>query len=83
MHNIILESRKKLSLTGVSDIDSFNEGCIVAITEMGTLTIKGSELHIGKLNVEQGDLCVDGQIDSLVYGDVVKKQGSLFKSLFK
>lgn len=84
MHNIIMEGRKKLSVTGVTDIDSFNEQCIIAITSLGVLTIKGSELHIGKVNTETGDLTVDGQINSLVYTESIsKKSGSTLKKIFR
>lgn len=83
-HSIIMENRKKLTITGVSDIDSFNEQCVIAITSIGTLTIKGSELHVGKLNIESGDLNIDGHIDSLIYSNTAdRKGGSVFKGLFK
>ena len=82
MHNIILESRKKATLCGVKDVLSYNDNSIIAITELGTITIKGSELHIDKLNTEQGDLIIGGNVDSMVYGEI-KVRGSAFKNLFK
>jgi sporulation protein YabP len=79
-----MENRNKLTVTGVIDINSFNEQLIEAITEMGTLIIKGEGLHINKLNKDSKDLCVDGKISSLVYQQKVNKSGaSLFKSMFK
>ena len=82
MHNIILESRKKATLCGVKDVLNYNENSIIAITELGTMTLKGNEMHIDKLNIEQGDLIVSGNIDSIVYAEV-KVRGSAFKNLFR
>ena len=69
-HNIIMEDRKKLSVSGVTDIDSFDEQTIIAITDLGELTIRGWNLHITRLNLEQSELMVDGDISSLTYTDV-------------
>ena len=81
--NIILEGRKKLSVSGVCDIDSFNDLQINAITTLGALIIKGTELHISKLSVEKGELEVLGKVDSLVYTHVKQKGGmSVIKKIF-
>ena len=84
-HNMIVEGRKKISVTGVLDIDSFNEQGVIALTELGVLIIKGSDIHINKLNVESGDVTIEGrQIDSLTYTDINdRKAGSIIKNLFK
>lgn len=83
-HNIIMENRKKITMTGVLDIDSFNEQGVIALTEMGVLIIKGIDLHINKLNIESGDVSIEGEISSLTYTDLNdKKTGSIIKNLFK
>lgn len=84
-HNIIMEGRKKLSVTGVLDIDSFNEQGIIALTDFGILIIKGSDIHINKLNVASGDVVIEAkEIASITYTDLHdKKTGSIIKSLFK
>ena len=82
-HNIILEDRKKLIVSGVIDIDSFDESLIVAFTDMGDLNIKGKDLHINKLNVETGELSVEGDISTLIYSDDTKIDGGFFSKLFK
>ncbi len=69
MHNIILENRKKLSVSGVKDVESFNEEEIVLHTELGVLIIKGSSLHIGKLNMDNGEVSIDGSVDNCEYAD--------------
>lgn len=82
-HNIIMEDRKKLSLSGVTDIDSFDEQTIVAITDMGELTIRGWNLHITRLNLEQSELMVDGDISSLTYTDVRPKAQGFFSKVLR
>ncbi len=83
-HNLILESRKKLSLTGVTDVDSFDEKSIILYTQLGELTIQGKDLRINSMNVETGDLSVEGDVWSLVYGDKDKnKSPTLFSKIFK
>ena len=46
VHNVILEGRKNLTISGVTDVDSFDERCISLYTQLGELVIKGRELHI-------------------------------------
>ena len=55
-HNLILEDRSKLTLTGVTDVDCFDERMINLFTGLGELTIKGRNLHINDVSVETGDI---------------------------
>lgn len=82
-HNIILEDRKKMSVSGVSDVDMFDELSVILFTDMGELTIKGENLHINKLSVESGELIVEGDISSLSYSDHVQTKGGFLGKLFK
>ena len=82
-HNIILENRKSMSISGIEDVDSFDEETVVLYTDDGTLVIRGSELHINRLNVESGDLSVEGRIDSLSYEDGESKKGGFFGRLMR
>ena len=63
--NIILENRKKLLLSGVTDTESFDDFSVVLFTSCGKLTIKGEDLHITKLSVDSGDVSIEGNITSL------------------
>lgn len=84
MHNIILENRKKLSVSGVKDVESFNEEEIVLHTELGVLIIKGASLHIGKLNMDNGEVSIDGSVDVCEYADESGKSGgSILARIFK
>lgn len=75
-HNLILENRKNLSLTGVNDVQGFDEQTINLVTDYGTLIIKGTMLHINKLNLESKEVCVDGNISSLQYINNTKNMKS-------
>ncbi|MBP5579093.1 sporulation protein YabP [Ruminococcus sp.] len=72
-HNMILENRKSLSISGITDVDSFDEREIVLYTQLGELTIQGRELHIDAMSVETGDMAITGDIWALIYGDKDKK----------
>ena len=80
-HNAILEDRQKLMLTGVTDVDRFDEKLVVLFTQLGELVIKGSDLHVNEMSLESGELTVEGDICSLTYGekDSTKKLGFLGK----
>ena len=82
-HNLILEGRKNLIISGVSDVDSFDDQAIVAYTDLGELTIKGQNLHISKLSIETGDLKVNGEISSLSYTDNRQVSGGIISKLFR
>lgn len=82
-HNIIIEDRSKLMVTGVANVDSFDEQTVVLVTEMGELTIRGVNLNISKFNVETGELSMDGSIYALVYTNSQKQQGGLISRLFR
>lgn len=82
-HNLILEGRRKLVMTGVEDIASFDENAVEAYTTMGLLIVKGTELRINKLSVDSAELEVEGDIYSIEYGDEAHGSGGFFKNLFK
>ena len=82
-HSVILENRKAFTATGVSNVDSFDEQTIVAYTDLGELVVKGKNLHINKLNVETGELTLDGEISSLSYAEPQATGGGIFAKLFK
>lgn len=82
-HSIIMEDRKKLSVSGVTDIDSFDEQTIIAITDLGELTIRGWNLHITRLNLEQSELLVDGEISSLTYTDTRPQAKGFFSKVLR
>lgn len=82
-HNLILKDRKEISITGVTDVDSFDENSVVAYTNFGELTISGNNLHIGALDTEKGELSIDGEISSLCYLDNRPKSEGFFRKVFR
>lgn len=82
-HNIIMENRKSLTVTGVMDIDSFDEQTVIMFTEQGELTVKGENLHINKIDVDTGDLSMEGEITSLSYSENQQQRGGFFSKLFR
>lgn len=81
-HRLQLEGREKLTVSGVEDVERFDESCIVLTTCAGTLVVSGQGLHIGKLSLDGGELHVDGRIDELAYEDAPAQRGSFFSHLF-
>ena len=82
-HCISMEDRNKITLTGVNDVDSFDEETVTVITSEGELSIKGSELHIGKLSTDTGEMSIEGRIDALIYTNDQPKQGGFFGRVFR
>lgn len=68
-HSIILENREKLSVSGVEHVNNFNSEMIILETVAGVLTIKGEELDVNKLSIEDGNLSISGTVYSLGYSD--------------
>ena len=82
-HHLILEGRARLSISGVEDVESFDESGVVCRTSKGTLVVKGSGLHVDRLNLEGGELSVEGCVDGLLYEDSAQnKGGGFFSRLF-
>ncbi len=65
--DLTLQNRSLLRLTGVTDIDSFNEETIVLFTTLGELVIKGKNLHVNSVNVDSGDAEIVGEIRTISY----------------
>ena len=81
-HLISVENRRQVMASGVLDVDRFDEKAVVVLTNMGVLTVEGEDLHINRLNVESGEIAIEGEIDRLQYSDL-KEKGGVFKGLFR
>lgn len=81
-HSVTLEDRKTMLITGVTDVESFDEQSVVLMTQPGELVIKGNGLHITRIDVATGDLALEGEIDELSYGDN-RPAGGLLSRLFR
>ncbi|QSX05497.1 sporulation protein YabP [Sedimentibacter sp. zth1] len=78
-----LENRERLNITGVEKVDNFNDEVVILSTNKGKLTIKGINLTINKLNVDEGKITTNGQINSLIYTENNKEKVGLIKKLFR
>lgn len=79
--NIILEGRKKLNVTGVDEVLSFDENLVVMDTGLGELLVRGEELRVERLSVETGDLTILGHVAEMSYRDKRPRSG-LWERLF-
>lgn len=86
IHNLILENKEKLSITGVTDVDTFDEGKIILFTEDDTLVVEGEDLHIQKLDVANGEMIIEGRIYGVQYtgdGAAARSNKGFFKKMLK
>lgn len=85
-HKIALTNRKNVNMTGVLDVISFDITEVLLETEQGMLNIRGKDLHVNRLNLEKGEVDVEGTIDALSYSQVptsIKKTEGILGKLFK
>ncbi|MEG0771003.1 MAG: sporulation protein YabP [Clostridia bacterium] len=84
-HSIIIENRKSVIISGIEDVDKFDESIVVFFTDMGILSIKGEDLHINKLSIETGDAVVEGNIIATSYSEIESQvsNGGFLGKLFK
>ncbi len=80
-HHIILEEREQLVISGVEEVESFDENTIVLETAQGVLIVRGEGLHIEKLSLDGGDLKVVGMVESLIYEENRRGKGGFFARL--
>ena len=81
-HRLELVDRERLTVSGVEDVERFDENGIVMSTSAGVLVVTGEDLHIGKLSLDGGELHVDGCIDSVAYEEGGREQGGFLRRLF-
>jgi len=82
-HNVIIENRKKAVMTGVKDVESYNDTGMIIITEAGGLKIKGKGLELVRISTETGDLEVTGEITSMHYSDADRTPNNFISKLFR
>lgn len=80
MQNLVLENREKLTISGVNDVLSFDDQIVILETQLGLLTVKGENLRINKLSLDNEEVVVEGEITNLMYTekDLERKSGNSF-----
>lgn len=66
-HKLTLEERSRLTLTGVTEVDRFEDTAVVLQTSLGTLIVQGRELKLKTLSLEGGQVEVRGRVTALAY----------------
>lgn len=85
-HKVVLNNRKTGSFTGVLDVISFDIAEILLETEQGMLNVKGKDLHVNRLNLEKGEVDIEGNIDAFSYSQIpatLKKGDNFLGKFFK
>jgi sporulation protein YabP len=78
-HALTMDDCRRLSLTGVEEVLSFDEMTVVVVTSCGNLTVEGDGLHVSRLDLEKGECDVEGSISGFFYSKLKEKSGGLFK----
>lgn len=81
-HTLTLDERERLCVSGVEEVESFDENTVVMVTSAGMLVVRGSGLHIEQLSLDGGQLRVEGQVESMTYEDGPGQRGGLLARLF-
>lgn len=86
-HKVMLNNRQSGMFTGVLDVISFDISEILLETELGMLHIKGKDLHVNRLNLEKGEVDIEGAVESMSYSQLPaamkKSEGNLLSKIFK
>ncbi|MBR3768873.1 MAG: sporulation protein YabP [Clostridia bacterium] len=82
-HSLILDDRKKLTLTGITDVGNFDEESMTVYTGFGEISVTGEKMQVTVLNVETGQFCAEGKIISIKYSDKTVKNPGFFSKVFK
>ena len=80
-HGLTLTERSRLTMTGVTEVVSFDETGVVLHTALGTLTIHGKDLQLKTLSLDGGQVAVSGTVSALIYEDP-RPAGSWVRRLF-
>lgn len=74
-HKLTLNERKNLTMTGVTEVVSFDDTAVVLQTGLGTLEVQGQELKLKTLSIDGGQVAVDGHISALIYEEPRSSHG--------
>lgn len=78
-HKLCLNERKALTMTGATEVVSFDDTAVVLRTALGTLLVQGQGLQLKTLSLEGGQVAVDGNISALIYEE--PRQGFRWRQL--
>ena len=82
VHSVVIDARNRVHISGVEEVESFDENNVIVFTSAGMLSVSGDDLHIEKLNIENGELAIEGRVDALEYSDDSPNRGSFWSRIF-
>lgn len=77
-HTVMMEAKRHVRITGVVDVESFHEDEAVIVTNVGVLHVYGADLHLCRLNPDDGQVVMEGDIQQLEYEPPAKEKRGLF-----
>lgn len=80
-HKLTLSERSQLTMSGVTEVVSFDDASVILKTGLGTLVVQGDHLQLKTLSPEGGQVAVEGRVSSLVY-EQTREPGGLWRRLF-
>ena len=84
VHQVTMKNRNEMTVTGVEDVDSFDDDKVIVYTTEGVMTVKGAGFRINRLNVDIGELEIEGEIDNIGYEEGHKtEKGNFFGKIFR
>lgn len=81
-HKLTLNERKSLTMTGVTEVVSFDDSAVILRTSLGTLIVQGKDLQLKTLSLDGGQVAVDGNVSALIYEEP-RPAGGIFGRLFR
>ncbi|MBO5355547.1 MAG: sporulation protein YabP [Clostridia bacterium] len=81
-HALSMGARRHISISGVTEVESFDEQTVILSTDCGEMTLEGEGLHIGTLDIARGVVEVDGKVNGLYYSDSAPARRGLRAKLF-
>jgi len=87
-HRLVVDQRESIAISGVVDVISFDEEQVVCETDIGVMILRGTNLHVSNLNLDNGSLDIFGRLEGIAYEDTggpgkSGRKGSLFGKIFK
>ncbi len=82
-HSILLEERNRLTVSGVRDVDSFDEETLILLTDLGEITVKGEQIKVTRFSAETGDFAATGHFHGFSYAERLPRNSGFFARVFK
>lgn len=82
-HSFFMEERNRINISGVRDVDSFDEQTLIVFTDQGEITVKGEKIKVSHFSADTGDFSATGAFQSLSYSERLPKNSGFFARVFK